>query len=292
MDYQGCGQPGPALGRVAEMPTDEVIELPQRNGWALVLGASSGFGAEASRCFARAGMNIIGVHLDRRLSAENARRLVSDIESLGREAWFFNVNAADPGKRAMVLADVQSRFEKRGQNERITVLLHSLAFGALKPFVHVDPESRLGVAQLEMTIDVMANSLVYWTQGILDANLFGEHSRIFAMTSTGSGISWQSYGAVSAAKAALEAHIRQLSLELSPRGITANAICAGVTDTPAARKIPGYDGMIEAAVRKNPSGRLTQPQDVARALVALSLPCTYWVTGNVIYVDGGEAHSG
>ena len=274
------------------MPTDEHIELPRLSGWALVLGASSGFGAEACLSFARAGMNIVGVHLDRRLSAENARRLVSEIESLGREAWFFNVNAADPARRAMVLADVQRRFQERGADERINVLLHSLAFGALKPFVHPEPESRIGAAQLEMTIDVMANSLVYWTQGILEADMFGKYSRIFAMTSTGAGISWQSYGAVSAAKAALEAHIRQLSLELSPRGITANAICAGVTDTPASRKIPGYDGMIESAVRRNPSGRLTQPQDVARALVALALPCTYWMTGNVICIDGGEAHSG
>ncbi len=237
-------------------------------------------------------MNVIGVHLDRRLSAENARQLIAQIESLGREAWFFNVNAADPGKRAFVLAEVQRRFEERAQNDRIAVLLHSLGFGALKAFVHADAESRIGAAQLEMTIDVMANSLVYWTQGILDANLFGAHARIFAMTSTGAGTSWQSYGAVSAAKAALEAHVRQLSLELSPRGITANAICAGVADTPAARKIPGYDSMIEAAVRKNPSGRLTQPQDVARALVALSLPCPYWVTGNVIPIDGGAAPSG
>ena len=112
------------------------------------------------------------------------------------------------------------------------------------------------------------------------------------MTSTGSTMSWGGYGAVSAAKAALESHIRQLSLELAGRGITANAICAGVTDTPALRKIPGNEQMIEAALKRNPAKRLTQPHDVARALVALSLPGTYWMTGNVICVDGGEAHTG
>jgi enoyl-[acyl-carrier-protein] reductase (NADH) len=237
-------------------------------------------------------MNIVGVHLDRRLSAEHARHVASEIEAMGRQAWFYNVNAADPAKRALVLADVQRRFAERALSERITILLHSLAFGALKPFTASNTEERINVAQMEMTIDVMANSLVYWTQAILEADLFANNSRIFAMTSTGSNTSWRSYGAVSAAKAALESHIRQLSLELSPKGITANAICAGVTDTPAARKIPGYDSMIETAVRKNPAGRLTKPQDVAQALVALSLPCAYWITGNVIYVDGGEAHSG
>ena len=71
------------------------------------------------------------------------------------------------------------------------------------------------------------------------------------------------YGAVSAAKASLEAHIRQLAMELGPMGITSNAIKAGVTDTPALRKIPGNVGMLDAARRKNPTGRLTTPEDVA-----------------------------
>jgi enoyl-[acyl-carrier-protein] reductase (NADH) len=112
------------------------------------------------------------------------------------------------------------------------------------------------------------------------------------MTSTGSTQVWQGYGAVSAAKSALESHIRQLALELGPRGITANAICAGVTDTPAMQKIPNAEQMKEVAIRKNPFHRLTRPEDVANALVALAQPCTYWLNGNVLHVDGGEAHSG
>jgi len=86
--------------------------------------------------------------------------------------------------------------------------------------------------------------------------------------------------------------VRQLSLELAQHGVTVNAICAGVTDTPALRKIPTSDDMISVALRKNPHGRLTRPEDVARALVALAQPATYWMTGNVIQVDGGEAIAG
>jgi NAD(P)-dependent dehydrogenase (short-subunit alcohol dehydrogenase family) len=237
-------------------------------------------------------MNIVGVHLDRRANIEKAHQVVSEIRALGREAWFYNVNAADPAKRALVLGDVRRRFDERGQGEQIRVLLHSLAFGTLKPFTHAEPEARIATSQMDMTLDVMANSLVYWTQDLLEGDLFAPNSRIFAMTSTGAGVSWVGYGAVSAAKAALESHVRQLSLELSPRGITANAICAGVTDTPALRKIPENQSMIEGAQRRNPSRRLTEPADVARALVALALPSTYWMTGNVICIDGGEAHSG
>jgi enoyl-[acyl-carrier-protein] reductase (NADH) len=143
-----------------------------------------------------------------------------------------------------------------------------------------------------MTLDVMAHSLVYWVQDTLGRELFRNDARIFAMTSTGSSQIWRGYGAVSAAKASLESHVRQLACELGPRGITANAICAGVTDTPAMNKIPDADTMRAVALRKNPSHRLTEPIDVANALVALAQPCTYWLTGGMLYVDGGEAHSG
>jgi NAD(P)-dependent dehydrogenase (short-subunit alcohol dehydrogenase family) len=93
---------------------------------------------------------------------------------------------------------------------------------------------------------------------------------------------------VSAAKAALESHTRQLAMELAPRGIAINAIRAGVTDTPALRKIPGHEVIAETALKRNPSGRLTTPKDVAHAIAALCRPGTEWITGNVIGVDGGE----
>ena len=86
----------------------------------------------------------------------------------------------------------------------------------------------------------------------------------------------------------LEAHIRQLAMELAPAGITANAILAGVTDTPALRQIPGCEKILEVARQRNPSRRLTRPEDVARCIVALSHPATYWMTGNTLHVDGGE----
>ena len=86
--------------------------------------------------------------------------------------------------------------------------------------------------------------------------------------------------------------MRQLAYELAPRGITANAPCAGVTDTPALRKIPGSDEMIESAKKRNPYGRLTTTEDVADAMIALATPATRWITGNTIYVDGGEIIGG
>lgn len=231
-------------------------------------------------------MNVFGVHLDRRATLANAEKVQQEILQLGREALFFNVNAADPERRAEVLRTVAEALERsRGT---VRVLLHSLAFGTLKPYIADDPEGAIAPRQMEMTLDVMAHSLVYWVQDLVRLGLMGRGGRIFAMTSTGGHRVLPYYGAVSAAKAALESHIRQLALELAPRGITANAIRAGVTDTPALRKIPGHEGMMEVARARNPGGRLTTPQDVARAIAALTREGTEWVTGNIIGADGGE----
>jgi len=258
------------------------------SGWALILGASSGFGEAVAIELARRGMHIWGVHLDRRATMENVERIVSEIKSFGRDAFFFNVNAAEAEKRSEVLDAIAKRAEEEGISHPVRVLFHSLAFGALKPFIAESPSDRVSQAQMEMTLDVMANSLVYWVQDLVQRRLMGEGGRIFAMTSSGSTRVWGSYGPVSAAKAALESHVRQLALELAPYGITVNALRAGVTDTPALRKIPGHEEMIATAQKRNPHRRLTKPEDVAKALAALCLPETAWITGNVIGVDGGE----
>jgi enoyl-[acyl-carrier protein] reductase III len=269
------------------------------DGFALVLGASSGFGEACSIQLARHGMDVVGVHLDRRATQPHVEEIQAKIRDTGRQAWFYNVNAADETKRREVLDDVKKRFAERGKGERIRVLLHSLAFGTLLPFISDGPQGdtrplteEASQKQIEMTLDVMANSLIYWAQDTYRRALFHEHGRIFAMTSTGSWSIWPKYGVVSAAKAALESHIRVLACELGPRGITANALCAGVTDTPALRKIPDSEGIVAAALRKNPNHRLTRPEDVARAIAALSQPCLYWMNGNTINIDGAEAIAG
>jgi enoyl-[acyl-carrier-protein] reductase (NADH) len=164
--------------------------------------------------------------------------------------------------------------------------MHSLAWGSLKPLTGA--ELAVTKRQLEITIDTMGNSLVYWVRDCLRAGLIERGARIYAMTSSGGTKVIPNYGPVSAAKAVLEAHIRQLALELAPMGITANAILAGVTETPALKMIPDHEKLAGIARLRNPHQRLTTPEDVARCIAALSHPATYWLTGNTLHVDGGE----
>ncbi|HHB90854.1 MAG TPA: SDR family oxidoreductase [Anaerolineae bacterium] len=262
-------------------------ESPLKGKWALILGASSGFGAATARKLASKGMNIFGVHLDFKQNLPKVRALVEEIESHGVKAVYFNMNATNERKRARAIQKMKEELAASGESH-IWLMMHSLAFGTLKLFITEDPKEAIDPASMNMTLEVMAHSLVYWTQALWWEGMLGRGSRIFSMTSEGSHRAMPYYGAVSAAKAALEAHTRQLALELGKHGVLVNCIQAGVTDTPALRQIPGHEQIIEHTKRRNPGGRLTTPEDVANTIAALASPEVMWVSGSVIFVDGGE----
>ncbi len=256
--------------------------------WALIVGSSSGFGEATSLELARSGLNIFGVHFDRRSNLPHVDEVIREIKATGCDVMFFNTNAADVHKRKVVLDHVEQHWKQKAGDHYIKVFLHSLAFGSLLPFITEKGEGEISQAQMEMTVDAMGNNLVYWIQEIVRRKMMRSGSRIYAMTSAGGHSVIPNYGAVSAAKAVLESHIRQLAFELMPLGITANSIQAGVTVTPGSSKIPGIEKLTTFAKMRNPAGRLTTPQDVAQAIAALMDDRTHWITGNVIRVDGGE----
>ena len=247
--------------------------------WALILGASSGIGAACAKKLAESGMNIYGIYLRKPQSVID--ELENYIKSQNVEVVFHKMNAMNDEKRL----EVVNNLAKLGY---VKTFIHSIAFGTLKPMLSKDDHSTLNQKNIEMTINVMGSSLVYWTQDLYKANLLKQGTQIFSMTSSGGRRQWPSYGAVSMTKATLESASRQLAIELAAEGIAVNTIQAGVTDTPALRKIPGNEKMIEFANKQNPSGRLTLPEDIADYVSLLSMSNNSWLTGNVLRVDGGE----
>ena len=77
MPTSSLGVKARACSREAAMTQPTDVPLPPLDGWALILGASSGFGAAAAVALARAGVDIIGVHLDRRATMPNVERIIA-----------------------------------------------------------------------------------------------------------------------------------------------------------------------------------------------------------------------
>ena len=252
--------------------------------WALILGASSGIGKECAKRLAKNGVNIYGLYLRKRKNEIDS--LTEELSNFGVKVIYKKANASNDISRKEIIQNLNNEGDIR-----IKMFIHSIAFGTLKKMIG-DTESILDKKNIEMTLDTMCNNLIYWTQDLFNNNLFKKGSQIIAMTSAGGRKNWQSYGAISLAKSAIESACRQLSLEMAPHGVAVNAIQAGVTNTAALRKIPDYESMKKNAIKNNPHQRLTEPSDVADFIELLISYESSWMTGNIIRIDGGEDITG
>ena len=254
------------------------------NDWAVILGASSGIGAACAKALAEKGINIYGIYLRKKQSYID--ELIDELSKYNVKIIYKKANAANEENIQNIVNELKTM-----NNIRVKMLIHSVAFGTLKNMI-TDDGTGLNKKNIEMTLDVMCNNLIYWSQNLYQENLLKSGSHIIGMTSSGGRKNWDSYGAVSLAKSGMESVCRQLSIELAQDGIAVNAIQAGVTDTPALRKIPGSDKMIENALKNNPHKRLTTPEDIGEIIQLLASYESSWMTGNIIRVDGGEDITG
>ncbi len=145
---------------------------------------------------------------------------------------------------------------------------------------------------MAQTIYNMGTNLLTWTQELFRRSMFAADARVLGLTSEGNEIAWRGYAAVAAAKCALESVSRAIAVEMAPHGIRSNILQPGITNTAALNLIPGSGHMKADALRRNPLGRMTTPEDVANAVYLLSLDESAWINGTIVRVDGGEHISG
>ena len=255
--------------------------------WVLLLGGSTGHGAATAKRLASDGYGIIAFHFDRGEAKKIAAETIKEVEDLsGGRCHYFNTNAAAEETMDKFIPKIK----EITSGKPLKLLLHSIAFGTTTNFFGEKPVTQ---RQMDMTIHVMGNALLYWTQKLYAQELLGEGSRIMGLTSEGNYVAMEGYGPVSVAKVAMEAIIRQIGGELGQFGITANAIQAGVTPTRALTKITeGWEGWIENTKKRNPMQRTTTPEDVAGTISMLLTPGADFINCSIIYCDGGESRSG
>jgi len=259
---------------------------PQNNStqWVLVIGGSSGLGLATAKKFAKGGYHVCIIHRDRRTEMSSIDKHFDEIRSYGNNLLTFNIDAGNEEKQTAFIHAIKN---ENIDDIKFNVLVFSLAKGNLKPMVSADGNV-LEVSDFKITIDYMAICLYAWVKNLFQHNLFAKNASIISYTSEGNQRAWPNYAAVSAAKAALEAITRNIALEFATFGLRANCIQAGITDTPSLRMIPGYEDLIKHAIQRNPSHRLTMPEDVADAAYLLCRSEAHWINGAVIPVDGGE----
>jgi len=268
---------------------DEVAHRFSKHDWSLILGGSSGFGLATARKLAAHGMNQCIVHRDRRAALPRIHEDFEELRKSGVTVLDFNRDATSAAERATIAAALEEKLQPHG---RVRLLMHSIAFGNLKPITAQSGEMALSDDDFQHTVHAMGTSLVGWVQEIMNRRLFAQDARVVGMTSEGNAVAWKGYAAVSAAKAALESASRSLAVELASYGLRSNVVQAGITDTPALRLIPQHEQLKASAKLRNPFGRLTTPEDVANVVYLLALDEAAWINGALIRVDGGEHVAG
>ena len=261
-----------------------VRRFENTNYWTVILGGSSGLGLASAKKLASEGMNICIIHRNSRAEMETINEEFNFIKNKNIKFLSLNKDALNLQHQQDILTELQNVLGAEG---KVRCLLHSIAKGNLKPMIG-DENKSLSTDDFAITLQAMATSLYDWTKLIFNENLFAEDARILAFTSEGSTKPINSYGAVSAAKAALEAISRNIALEFAPFGLRSNCIQAGVTDTRSLQMIPGSEEIKEYTKKRNPFKLLTTPQDVANVVSLLCSDEATWINGCVIPVDGGE----
>jgi enoyl-[acyl-carrier protein] reductase III len=232
----------------------------------LVTGGSRGIGLAIARRFAELGASRVAIGYLRNDRAAEAA--ADQLRELGAEPVLL---------RGSVASERVAR--EAGELGPFDVLVHSAATGVIRPALETEDK------HWDWTLAANARALLSFARSVVPSMPSG--GSIVGLSSLGSVRVLENYALVGASKAAMEAVVRHLAVELAPRGIRVNAVSAGLVETEALDHFPNRERMLEAARTRTPAGRMVEPVDVARAVTFLCSPDAAMIVGHTLLIDGG-----
>jgi enoyl-[acyl-carrier protein] reductase I len=225
-----------------------------------------------ARALAGAGMELAFTYQ----GATMRERVTRTVAELG-DVPLMDLDVRNDEQIAAVIEDVRQRWGT------LDFVLHSVAFAPKAAmagsFLETQREDFLAAH------DISAYSLVGLTRAALP--LMREGGSIVTMTYYGSQKAVPGYNVMGVAKAALEASVRYLSVDLGERGIRINAISAGAINTLAARGVAHFRDLLKITAERSPLRRTVEPDEVGNAALFLASDLSAGVTGETMYVDAG-----
>jgi NAD(P)-dependent dehydrogenase (short-subunit alcohol dehydrogenase family) len=241
----------------------------------LVTGAASGIGAATCRALAAPGARIV-VHTRR--NRDGADRVAADIREAGAEAFVVLGDLADPSVPAALIDEAVRRFGG------LDVLISNAGFADRTPL------AELTDAAMGRSVDAVQLGFFRLARAAMPHLKAGREPRIVAVSSFVAHVfrlDVASFPASAAAKAATEALVRALALELAPSGVTVNAVVPGFIRKDAGAHAALPAGQAQTQTARIPLGRIGRPDEVAAAIAFLASPAAGYITGQSVHVSGG-----
>lgn len=240
------------------------------NRIALVTGSASGIGKAIALAFAKEGADIIVADLD----LSGAEAVVKEIQALNRKTMAVKTNVAIFNDVKEMVKTTVERFGK------IDILVNNAGVQEHQPFLEISEES------WDRVLDVNLKSCFLCSQMVAKEMVKRRQGKIINISSSGSERVYPRTAQYAAAKGGINTLTRVMACELARYNINVNAIGPGPTITPLWEK--GVTPEIkEAQKRAIPMGRHAKPEDIAGAAVFLASDDSNFVTGHILYVDGG-----
>jgi NAD(P)-dependent dehydrogenase (short-subunit alcohol dehydrogenase family) len=234
---------------------------------ALITGGGTGIGRGIALAFAAAGAKVA-------VAGRRAEPLRAVADELGDRGIAVAGDVSRPGEAARLVAEVTRAFGG------LDVLVNNAGFYPIGPLAEASDEDLWGAYSTNV-IGPMA--LIREALPALEAR----PGVVVNMGSTVARISKANMAAYSSSKFALEQATRSLAVELGPLGIRVNCVSPGMTSTEMITHLRSNPDVLQQYLDATPLGRVGEPEDIARVVLAIASDDFAWVTGQVVQCSGG-----